>query len=203
MTPSWGKNFPVSHRAWPVLGPTQPFLWSLDALLREKSYQETKLISHLLHVLMLPTTSTHIQGVVTRGRGLGQGSTNFLKIYKPPPNCGRRKGDMQYMPYSGSKVPDRPVSFTAIWRLLLRTREMMYFLYVRENRTATIIPKILRAIVQNLIGRKTMRLGFVHFLTGAKNRNKKCVRFVCMCMCFQTILICRNKRKGQMAQVEV
>jgi len=117
------------------------------------------------------------------GWGLGQGSTNFPKIYKPPPNCGSRKGDMQYMPYSGSEVLDRPFSFTAIWRLLLRVRGMMYFLYERKIRTATIIPKILRATVQNLIRRKTTCLGFVHFLTGAKNKNKN-ASALCVCVCF-------------------
>jgi len=175
MTPRWGKNFPVRHRAWPVLGPTQPFLWSPDTLLRGTSCQETKLISHLLHVLMLPITSTHILGVVTRGWGLGQGPTNFPKIYEPPPNCGRRKGDMQYMPYSGSKVLERPVSFTVFWSLLLRAREMMYIFILQQLSRKY-------SAVQNIIGRKTMRLGFVHFLTGAKNMNKN-ASALCVCIC--------------------
>lgn len=131
MTPSCGRNFPVRHHAWPVLGPTQPFLWSPDALSQGKSCQETRLISHLLHELMLPITFTHIKELVTRDWGLRQGTTNFPKIYQPPPNCRRRKGDMKYMPYSGYTVLGWPVSFNVIWRLLLRACEMMYIFYMQ------------------------------------------------------------------------
>lgn len=130
MTPSWGKNFPVRHRAWPVLGPTQHLLWSPDALLRGEKMPRNKTdFSPLTRANVTNNLHTYIG---SGNAGLGQGSTNFPKIYEPPPNCGRPKGDMQYIPYSGSTVLERPVSFTVIWRPLFRASEMMY-IFIRKG----------------------------------------------------------------------
>lgn len=78
-----------------------------------------------------------------------EGSTNFLKIWKPPSNCRCQKGDLKQVPYWESTVLEWLVNLFVLMHFLLIVCELIHIFCIGEGvRTAVSMLTILDTTLQ-------------------------------------------------------